>query len=140
MGLDIQSKEVIDKISDELKVQPALAIPRELSDKIQLVYAVNPVRHLIQTNGGTLSDGTSATPFSFHATKNTFVTGLTISVAKSVLSQSINSSINLIIKGSAATSAFLTINYEPLTVGSNLNMVMKFDPPPFLFQKARLSI
>lgn len=44
MVLDIQSKEVIDKISDELKVQPSLEIPRQLDDKIKLVYEVNPRR------------------------------------------------------------------------------------------------
>jgi len=40
--VDIQSKEVIDKISDELKLQPAMQIPRALAEKIQLVYNVNP--------------------------------------------------------------------------------------------------
>lgn len=42
--VDIQSKEVIDKISDELKVQPAMAIPKALAEKIQLVYQVNAER------------------------------------------------------------------------------------------------
>jgi len=40
--VDIQSKEVIDKISEELKIQPALSIPREISKNIQLTYGVNP--------------------------------------------------------------------------------------------------
>lgn len=44
MVLEIQSKEVIDKISDELKVQPALEIPRQLAPNIQLTYGVNPLR------------------------------------------------------------------------------------------------
>lgn len=38
--VEIQSKEAIDKISDELKVQPAVMIPRELMDKIQLTYDI----------------------------------------------------------------------------------------------------
>lgn len=46
--VDIQSKEVIDKVSDELKIQPAMKIPREIMDKIQLVYNVNP------TNSGNI--------------------------------------------------------------------------------------
>ena len=44
MVLDIQSKEVIDKISDELKVQPAHEIPRELAKQIQLTYDIGLVR------------------------------------------------------------------------------------------------
>lgn len=43
--VEIQSKEVIDKISDELKVQPSMAIPRELAKDIQLVYNINPDNH-----------------------------------------------------------------------------------------------
>jgi hypothetical protein len=38
--VDIQSKEAIDKISEELKVQPAMDIPRELAKQIQLTYDI----------------------------------------------------------------------------------------------------
>lgn len=55
--VDIQSKEVIDKMSDELKVQPSMALPRRLSDSIQPVFEVgNPkVNTIVETasKGGT---------------------------------------------------------------------------------------
>lgn len=50
--VDIQSKEVIDKISDELKVQPALQIPRELAKQIQLTYDVGARRIIDIARGG----------------------------------------------------------------------------------------
>jgi len=52
--VDIQSKEVIDQISEELRVQPALMIPRVLSKDIQLVYEVlkrERAVNIFDTNG-----------------------------------------------------------------------------------------
>lgn len=42
--VEIQSKDVIDKISRDLKIQPALQIPREILKGIQLVYPIDPER------------------------------------------------------------------------------------------------
>jgi len=42
--VDIQSKEVIDKISDDLKIQPSMTIPRELGKIIMPVFVVNSER------------------------------------------------------------------------------------------------
>ena len=59
--VDIQSKEVIDKISQDLKVQPALQIPRELAKQIQLVYSVNavPVANIFENETRTTTTGAS---------------------------------------------------------------------------------
>lgn len=75
MGLDIQSKEIIDKISDELKVQPSLQIPRELMDKIQLVYGVNPERPVTVVARATSSATLITTPID----RDFFLTGFNMS-------------------------------------------------------------
>jgi len=115
MGLDIQSKEVIDKISEELKVQPAMSIPRELMDKIQLVYGVNPDR-LVRMIGGSLVDGTTTTLHTTHATKRTFLLSCFMTVAKDVVSDSIFSTIAVVPFGSGGVNA-LRIRYQPVTAG-----------------------
>jgi len=114
--VDIQSKEVIDKISDELKVQPAMEIPRALAKDIQLVYEVNPTP-LIQTISSTVSDGTAITIFTTSAVKDTFMVGLSLSVAKDVLATSLFSRITARPFGQAANLEFIRIRYEPVTVG-----------------------
>lgn len=74
---DIQSKEVIDKISEELKIQPAIKIPRELMDKIQLVYNVNPNFSNTTRFASNTSVVTGATTiFTTSPTKRTFLTGV----------------------------------------------------------------
>lgn len=55
--VDIQSKEVIDKMSDELKIQPSMALPRALVNTIQPVYSVNPDHK----KGVAISSGRAAT-------------------------------------------------------------------------------
>ena len=119
MGLPIQSKEVIDKISEELKVQPALEIPRELMDKIQLVYGVNPPIKT-QVKEVVVSDASTGTFHTTHATKRTFIIGAQISTAKSVASTSIFSKV-VIIPAEGVASALLTLRYEPITAASNLS-------------------
>jgi len=75
--VDIQSKEVIDKISDELKVQPSLAIPRVVGKDIQLSYNVNPIKKNTILLGGTQSTTRSAfTVFTANSNKRTFLTGV----------------------------------------------------------------
>ena len=114
--MDIQAKEVIDKISEDLKVQPSLSIPRALSKEIQLSYNVNPERDIKAVNG-TASDSTGVTIFTTHATKRTFMIGMNLSVAKDAISTSISSAIEgKFMSGPPNTNLFL-IRYEPLTAG-----------------------
>ena len=56
--VDIQSKEIIDKMSEDLKVQPAMALPRTLVNNIQPVFSVNSERAVSLT--GNIQRTTSA--------------------------------------------------------------------------------
>lgn len=57
--VDHQSKEVVDKMSDELKIQPAMALPRQIVNSIQPVYNVNPLNR--ENIARTASRGTTGT-------------------------------------------------------------------------------
>lgn len=115
---DIQSKEVIDKISEELKIQPAMQIPRELAKNIQLVYNVNP-EHIVQVAGANAIDETSATIINTHAVKKTFLIGFSLSVAKSVLATSLFSTISAVLRNSSSSAELIRLRYEPTTAGQH---------------------
>lgn len=117
--VDIQSKEVIDKISDELKVQPSMAIPRALGKDIQLVYGVNPPKE-IKVRFASLSDGTSVTAFTAATGKRTFLVSASVTVSKDVVSPAIATQLNAFPVGRSSAVTMLMLRYEPLTVGSNL--------------------
>lgn len=119
--VDIQSKEVIDKISDDLKIQPSIEIPRELAKQIQLVYNVNPVK-ISRVFAGTTSDATTSDIFDVSTTKRTFVTSIMLSVTKDVLATSVISTVNIEPINSQIQNSNL-IRYEPLIAGSFLNTV-----------------
>jgi len=125
--VEIQSKEIIDKMSEDLKVQPSMTLPRTLANNIQPTYEVNPDR-LIQFAGGGPTDATSTTIHTTHATKDTFLIAATMSTSKSVLSTSTNSSIAVTVFGGAAL-AMLVTRYEPVTAASNLRQSMNFPMP-----------
>lgn len=127
MGEMIQSKEVIDKISDELKIQPSMKIPRELADKIQLIYNVNPAR-LIQIKSANAVDSTSGTIHTTHAVKRTFITGATVSVTKDVVSTSVISEIKATMLNQSSAGLLIRMRYEPVTAGQFIHSVI-FDPP-----------
>ncbi len=126
MGLDIQSKEVIDKISQDLKVQPAMQIPRELMDKIQLVYQVNQDHVVQRVEGASNSSTGNATIFTTPSAKDFFLTSASMSVTCDVVADS------------TSYKLFVTIN----GVGKNLfelakttlvvftdHIQMNFNPP-----------
>ncbi len=115
MALDIQSKEVIDKISRDLKVQPSLQIPRKLSENIQLIYNVNPER-LIQTKNADALNTTSSTIHTTHATKETFLLGVQLAVSKDVVNDGEFSRITIFPFGKAVETAHI-IRYNFTTAG-----------------------
>ena len=102
---DIQSKEVIDKISDELKIQPALVIPRVISKDIQLTYGVNPVR--VSDNIDAMSDVAEKTTtgaliiLTTSSDKDYFLTSLNVSFVKDAVCDSATGaySVTVIING-----------------------------------------
>ena len=114
-GLEIQSKEVIDKISEDLKVQPAQKIPRKLSKDIQLSYDCNPLPEM-QFKNLVISDSTSGIIHTTHATKRTFLVGIHLSVSKDANSTSNKSTVIGYGKGKAV-STLISIRTEPTTAG-----------------------
>lgn len=125
--VDIQSKEVIDKVSDDLKIQPAFQIPRGLMDKIQLVYNVNPAR-VIRSAIGTLVDSAGGTFHTTHATKRTFLIGCMVTTAKDANATSTSTDINLTVLGNNASNSFFIIRYEPLTAGQHSGSISFPEP------------
>lgn len=123
MGLDIQSKEIIDKISEDLKVQPAMRIPRELMDKIQLVYGVNPVRKVSMETGAIADSAAATTILTTSSVKRTFFVGASLAVAKDIVATSTSTAIALQPLGIAAKE-FITLAYEPVTAGDFFETVM----------------
>ena len=126
MGLNIQSKEVIDKISQDLKVQPALEIPRELMDKIQLVYNVNSERILQIVSANRATTG-SLTPLTASTSKKTFVTGVLLSYMHNVVADSTAITTTLIGKGKG-TSVLIQLPKLSLTADTKSQFV-SLNPP-----------
>lgn len=125
--VDIQSKEVIDKISEELKVQPSMQIPRELAKLIQLVYNVNPER-LIRTRRNLISDTSSVQMFTTSSIKDTFFVGASLSIAKDAVNDSINTTMTIFPFGDTGRQV-LEIRYEPTTAASNLSKDIQLSQP-----------
>lgn len=112
--VDIQSKEIIDKMSDELKVQPAMQLPRELGKQILPVYNVNPVRNVQIRQASSVVTGTLVM-HTTSATKRTFLTSVSLNNQSDVVAN--NVSIDII--GSALgkqLSDFLSLRKISLTV------------------------
>lgn len=99
--VDIQSKEVIDKISNELKVQPALMIPRSLMEKLQLVYNVNPSRVVNLVETATLAVTGGATIFTSSPDRDTFITAITWTLHADVSNDGTAASVSVVLPNGA---------------------------------------
>ena len=126
--VDIQSKEVIDKISDDLKVQPSLQIPRELAKQIQLSYNVNPNRIVTQIINSTIADSTGGQVGTASSTRDTFVVAALLSVSKDVVSTSIRSAVTITLFESSTATTLLQLLYEPVTA-NNHQIGLNFSHP-----------
>lgn len=120
--VEIQSKEVIDQISDDLKVQPALQIPRKLGNQIDLSYNVNPLPDM-QVRSAAFADSTSGTIHTAHATKETWVVGGILTVSKDAANDAIQSELE-ITPHNSGQKELIIMRYEPSTAASNLNQVV----------------
>lgn len=116
--VDIQSKEVIDKISEELKIQPAMKIPREIMEKIQLSYNVNPDKPLVQLAAATLTNASSAVIFTTSSEKDTFLTGYQVYLIKDVTAVMGDAQITATPWGKSVSGAIWTYLGPTLTVDS----------------------
>lgn len=139
--VDIQSKEVIDKVSDELKIQPALNIPRQISKDIQLTYNVNPPFPITIVKKATATSATTTEIFTVPTGKTFYCTNAFCTLNKqgastndlNILVQWVeNAQTNMILKFTAVTSnsttnSHPTENYQThpikITEGNVINLV-----------------
>ena len=104
--VDIQSKEVIDKISDELKIQPAMQIPRGIGKDIQLIYNVNILRRINSTTHSRRISTGSNTILTTPTDRDFFLVGTYIDSAMSATADSTE----MIIVAEPETGGSVTIN------------------------------
>lgn len=126
--VDIQSKEVIDKISEQLKIQPSIVIPRVLGKDIQLVFDVNSED--IIDNPQALSSGSG-----LKSTTGTLV-ALTTPTGRDYFLTKIDAGYVKDVVASNATGAF-TIN---VTIGGRSVVVGSFPVITLLAQQDHLNI
>tara|TARA_Y100000034_G_scaffold113837_1_gene149269 strand:+ start:229 stop:711 length:483 start_codon:yes stop_codon:yes gene_type:complete len=94
--VDIQSKEVIDKVSDELKIQPAMSIPRSLANNIQLTYDINRSKCAnFSFSQGRTTTGTG-TIFTSNANKRTFLTHVSLSAMANATADNTSYNLNIV--------------------------------------------
>lgn len=125
--VDIQSKEVIDKISDELKIQPSMQIPRELAKQIQLVYGVNPKRFVNIVRGGTLTSTGASSLFVASSERDTFLTSATLSYMADATADSIFYKINITPEGKALDEVIFLAKIT--TTAASDSITLSFNPP-----------
>ena len=119
MVLEIQSKEVIDKISEELKVQPSLEIPRSLAKDIQLTYDINavPVVNILERAASVQT--ANLTIFTVPSDRAFFLTSVMLSVSKDASSDLVSSKVNATLLGKAQ-SQIMELDFQSLTASSHV--------------------
>ena len=106
--VDIQSKEVIDKISDELKIQPSMEIPRELGKNIQLNYDVNPLRFVNEINIiNRTTTASAATVFTTPSDRDFFLTGVTLANVSDATADNTTIALNITLESGVVVSIIL---------------------------------
>jgi len=109
--VDIQSKEAIDQMSEDLKIQPSMALPRTLKGDIQPVYAINNQRGinlLVDVNRAVTSAG-----FTVHTTsteKDTYLWGVTGSWLSDATADNVSISLFTKIFGHVSGQAVFRMN------------------------------
>lgn len=110
----VQRQEVIQNIIERLRLDAALGnIPTSTATQIQAIINAEPIPR-IQAEFGAMSDGTTNTIITTHATKKTYLTSVSLTVNKDVNSNAVLSTIDAQPKGGAALAIF-SLRYEPLT-------------------------
>lgn len=124
--VDMQSKEVIDKVSDELKVQPAMAIPKALAEKIQLVYGVNPTRIInVMERAEVSATGTTAI-FTTPTDRDFFLTAYYFNCSATAAADNTVYTLAFSPEGKASES----VRFPKLTLtAGNERIVMNYNPP-----------
>jgi len=112
--VEIQSKEIIDKMAEDLKVQPSMLLPRELGKTIMPVFNVN-APPLIKTAFGGASDSVSTTIHTTSTRRDTFLVAGFLTTTKDVVSTSITSQITFVAFGDTGVNGLVALRYEPVT-------------------------
>jgi len=131
--VDIQSKEVIDKISDELKVQPAMEIPTKIAKEIQLVYDISPRNSVLIVKQGDRATSGSTTVHTAHATRDTYLTGLQFSWDFDATADNLQATIKITPEGKGSVEI---VNIKKLTTTANQGSTQLHINPPILLEKA----
>lgn len=133
-----QSKEIIDKISDELKVQPAGEIPKQLSKDIQYVYNVNP-KNIVNMSGtvGATATGTNNF-FTTPPNKDFYLTSASLSIEENSVSDNIQTLMRCLIPSGETITL---INFFKLaTTATSKEMSVVFNPPILLKRNSSISV
>lgn len=137
--VDIQSKEVIDKISDELKIQPALNIPRVLGKDIQLVYGVNPQKNnTVLFSTVRAASASNFVLFTVDSNKDTFLTGLNFTVDSDVVADNTTYHVELTVANGAEFRIFQF--FKTTTTAIRDQIVLNFNHPIKLFRGSTIQL
>ena len=124
----INNAQLIKNLIDTAKINiSAERVPSQLAEKIVPVLEVKP-QPQIKLSALTLSDATTGTMFTTHATKRTFVIAAAISTTKDAISNAHFSGIGVNAFGKSAL-LLVGIQFEPLTAQSNLSQVISLPFP-----------
>jgi len=123
-----QSKEVVDKIAEVLKIQPATAFPKDVKEGIQPVFDINPERiTTIVVRQGTTSTNT-LTVFTTPANQDFYLTSAQISYTKDVSSDNVAVNLTITPELSGAADELIELVSQTLTVKDD-HSAMNFSQP-----------
>lgn len=129
----INNNEVLLKLTREAKIQTSIdKVPNQLAEKIVPVLNVNPDR-ILKVRSGIASDTTTQTIFITSTTKETYLVGVLLSVAKDVVNDGSYTSVTAVPFG-MASSGINVIRYEPLDA-NQLTSFVTFDKIPLKLEK-----
>lgn len=134
--VEIQSKEVINKVAEELKISPATLIPREIGKDIQLVYNVNPKRIVILgTSTARTATGTQ-TLFTASPSKDTYLTSAFLMNHSDATADNTSATYAVTMMGQAGVN-LIFIGKITLTA-FNDHISLSFNPPILLARNSTI--
>ena len=122
-----QSKEVVDKMSNELKIQPALQLPRKIVDSIQPVYSVNPEKMINVLRTASKNTTGSLSVFTIPTNRKFFLTNVSLSAMSNVTADTVFYTLTTQLKGDTART-ILRMDKLSLTAFSD-NIAIDFSFP-----------
>lgn len=102
--VEIQSKEAIDKMSQELKVQPSMALPRTLMNTIQPTFDINTERVVNTAARATAATTGGVDLFVTPSDRDFFMTGLGLTFSCDATADSTVYRVSVTLAGKAAVN------------------------------------